>query len=245
MRRSFLPALLLSCVFASSVHAQAADSLAPDVTLKQLSENVWLHVTLSDSASGSTPANGLIVRAGGQCVLVDTGWNNQQATLLLQWADRVLSEPVRLAIVTHSHADRSGGLEAVEANGVRVLMLDSTAVRLPEQALAGQIETFHDFRRLDLPGAGLEVFAPGPGHAPDNIVVWLPETKLLFGGCLVKSVDAKTLGIIADADLARWPTSLRRVIDLYGGASIIVPGHGDPGGRELLAHTLQLLKKRH
>ncbi len=167
-----------------------------------------------------------------------------QAALLLQWTDRVLSEPVRLAIVTHSHGNRSGGLGVVEANGIRVLVLDSTAVRLPELALTGQIDTFHDQRTLDLAGCDIELFHSGPGHAPDNIVVWLRTTKPLFGGCFVKDAYAKDLGNIADADLARWPASIRRVIGRYGQAAIVVPGHGEPGGRELLAHTLKLLKKK-
>lgn len=243
MKRTFFAALLLSCVLAMSAHAQAVDSLAPDVKLRQLSENVWLHVTLSDSADGFYPANGLIVRTGGQCVLIDTGWNDRQAALLLQWADRVLSAPIRLAISTHSHYDRTGGLGVIEASGIRVLVLDSTSVRLPDSLLTGQIETFHDFRRLEHPGANIELFSPGPGHAPDNIVVYLPDTKLLFGGCFVKGPEAKTLGNIADANLTRWPASLQRVTSLYGGAKVVVPGHGDLGGPELLKHTLKLVKR--
>lgn len=70
------------------------------------------------------------------------------AALLLScvMATSVLAEPVRLAIATHSHDDRTGGLGVIEANGIRVLVLDSTAVRLPERALTGQVETFHEFR---------------------------------------------------------------------------------------------------
>lgn len=244
MRRALLAAVLLSCALATAARAQAVDSLAADVTLRELADGVWLHTTLSDSASGSYPANGLIVRAGSQSVLIDTGWNDRQAGLLMQWADRVLAAPVRLAIATHSHYDRTGGLAVVEANDVRILLLDSTAVRLPASALTGQIETFHDQRLLELTGSDIEVFHPGPGHTPDNIVVWLPAKKILFGGCFVKDAHAKDLGNIADADLARWPASMQRVIGRYGGAAIVVPGHGDPGGRELLAYTTKLLKKK-
>jgi len=184
------------------------------------------------------------VRTGGQCVLIDTGWNDRQAGLLLQWADRVLSEPIRLAISTHSHYDRTGGLGMIEANGIRVLLLDSTAVRLPENQRTGRIDTFSDYRKLETPSGDIELFAPGPGHAPDNIVVYLPEPKILFGGCFVKGPEAKTLGNIADANLARWPASLQRVVGLYGGAKVVVPGHGDLGGPELLTHTLKLVKKK-
>lgn len=75
-------------------------------------------------------------------------------------------------------------------------------------------------------------------------MVWLPDTKLLYGGCFVKGADATTLGNIADADLARWPASIQRVLSLYGGAKVVVPGHGDLGGPELLTHTLKRIKKK-
>ena len=37
----------------------------------------------------------------------------------------------------------------------------------------------------------MEVFYPGPGHAPDNVVVWVGRERLLFGGCLLKDEEAQ------------------------------------------------------
>ena len=226
--------------------AQAADSLAPDVRVQPLAENVWLHITYSDSTSDypNYPANGLIVRMGEQLVIVDTGWNGRQLGLLVEWAERTLGLPVRVAVITHSHGDRTGGLNEAFARGLRVLLSDSTAARLTDEQRDGDLETFHDTRVLQLGGQTMELFAPGPAHAPDNIVVWLPQAHLLFGGCMVKSMDAETLGNVADANLTRWPASMRRVMARYGGATWVVPGHGDTGGRELLTHTLELVKKQ-
>ena len=65
---------------------------------------------------------------------------------------------------------------------------------------------------------------------------------MLFGGCLVKAAAAKTLGNITEADLAAWPATLANLKSTYPAARIIVPGHGDPGGPELIEHTLELLK---
>ena len=58
MRRSLLAALLFSCVLVTSARALAVDSLAADVSLREIADGVWLHTTLSDSATGSYPAIG-------------------------------------------------------------------------------------------------------------------------------------------------------------------------------------------
>jgi metallo-beta-lactamase class B len=86
-----------------------------------------------------------------------------------------------------------------------------------------------------------EVFYPGPAHTRDNVVVWLAESRVLFGGCAVRAASDTSVGNVADADVKEWPASIRRVRDRYPTADVVVPGHGDPGGRELLEHTLALL----
>lgn len=89
----------------------------------------------------------------------------------------------------------------------------------------------------------IEVFYPGEGHSPDNIVVWLPEYKVLFGGCLVKELDSKGLGNTTDANLEQWPISINKVLEKYPDAEVVIPGHGNWGGIELIEHTLELLKQ--
>jgi hypothetical protein len=57
---------------------------------------------------------------------------------------------------------------------------------------------------------------------------------------MVRAANGETLGNVADADVAAWPASVGRVIARYGGAARVVPGHGAPGGVQLLTHTLAL-----
>src|SRR6185295_3616589 len=73
-----------------------------------------------------------------------------------------------------------------------------------------------------------EVFYPGPAHTRDNIVVWLPDSRVLFGGCAVRAATSG-LGNVADADLTAYPASIRRVLERYPAAEVVVPGHGDVG----------------
>ena len=85
----------------------------------------------------------------------------------------------------------------------------------------------------------IEVRHFGPGHTSDNVVVWLPQEKLLFGGCLIKANGAGK-GNLADASPEKWPKTVIKVRSAYPEAEVIVPGHGRHGGQELLNHTIVL-----
>ncbi|WP_286819275.1 hypothetical protein [Desulfobacter sp. UBA2225] len=60
---------------------------------------------------------------------------------------------------------------------------------------------------------------------------------MLFAGCLVKSADARTLGCIKETDQADRPATLANPKSRLPESRIILPGHGDPGGWELVENT--------
>ena len=215
-------------------------TLGPDLEVRELLPGVWLHV----SVDKGIPANGLIASTPVGLVLVDTGWNDSQAERLMAWAEKERHLPIVRAIVTHWHADRSGGVNALARRKVPVGSLDLTAPRVLE-ARGTALEVL----LAAGPGAhasapGFEVFYPGPGHTVDNLVVWLPETRVLFGGCFIKAENADDMGNVADADLAAWPRSVAAVRDRYPDATTVVPGHGPVGGMAALDRTLELLRRR-
>ena len=87
----------------------------------------------------------------------------------------------------------------------------------------------------------IEVFYPGPGHSVDNVVVYIPQQQLLFGGCFVKE---QSLGNLEDADIDRWPESAQHLLDRYQDARIVIPGHGPYSDTRLLQSTLELSKQK-
>jgi glyoxylase-like metal-dependent hydrolase (beta-lactamase superfamily II) len=87
----------------------------------------------------------------------------------------------------------------------------------------------------------VEVFFPGAGHAPDNLMVWIPSAHVLFGGCAVRTQAQSTLGNVAHAELTEWRAAMGRAAARYTAATLVVPGHGAPGDLGLLRHTLELL----
>ena len=72
-------------------------------------------------------------------------------------------------------------------------------------------------------------------------MIWLPEDKILFGGCLLKSLEAKDKGNIKDADLKAWSVSVEQVKKKYPDAMIVIPGHGKIGNTSVFDYTLKLL----
>ena len=219
------------------------EAIAPDVWVAKLAPRTWV-ISFTHLIDPKTryPANGLAVDTAEGAVLVDPGWEPAQTRAILAWAKKTLKHPVRMAIVTHSHEDRSAGVATLAKAGIPSLGLERTAEilkakhRPPVRAIPGLAT-----RPWRGPG-GIEVRFPGPGHAPDNIVVWVPWAKVLYGGCFVKSVTANGLGNLEDADVKAWPASIRRVQAAYPDAKIVVPGHGTIDG-DPLGHTLKLLAK--
>jgi len=205
--------------------ATAAPSLPERHTLgerdfiQQLAPGVWRHVTYQDLPRwGPFPANGLIARTSdGKALVVDATWSDVQAKRVLQWSERNVGPVVGL-VITHAHNDRDGGRKVFEAHGI-------------PRVSRGDLKPF---------GLEGEVFFPGHGHAPDNVVVWLRDARVLFGGCMVRAAGTRNLGNTADADIASWHQAVKELLQRFPKATVVVPGHGAPGGRELLVHTATL-----
>ena len=74
----------------------------------------------------------------------------------------------------------------------------------------------------------------------DNIVVWIPSEQILFPGCMVKEIRSGNLGNTADGDVKAYPDTITKVLKKFPSAKIVIPGHGNYGGAELIKHTLDI-----
>ncbi len=201
-------------------------------------------------------------------VMVDTPWTPQATEDLLAWIEEKYGQARIVAINGHYHIDNLGGNQALIAAGIPVYGSDLTAQLIIERGELSLDETVTFFSNngydycvddysnlelvppteifpleegliLDFEGEKAEISFPGAGHSPDNIVVYFPDKKLLFGGCLVIGWDK--IGNTADADMTAWPDSIRN-LETFD-ADIIVPGHGTRLDPQLLDHTLHLLEE--
>lgn len=217
------------------------ERIAPSVWVGRAAPGVWVTSFTHHLEDGTAyPANGLLLEVEGGAVLVDPGWDAKQAEALLAWSRGTLKRPVLKAVVTHSHADRSGGVATLQAAKIPVIGLGLTRELLLKQGKAAPEAVPGLEAGLVKDPLGFELFYPGPGHTRDNIVVYVPSAKLLGGGCFLKSTTAPDLGYLEDASVESWPRSLRRLREAFPDARIQVPGHGGLQG-SAIARTQSLL----
>jgi metallo-beta-lactamase class B len=204
--------------------------------------NAIVHRTVN--AQG-VPSNGLIGVSDSGLLLVDTAWTEAQTEAILTWGAKRLGRPWVGAIITHEHNDRDGGLGALQRWHIPVFALDLTVAKLEKRGVHGVTTLFTAKAGEFKDPRGFEAFYPGPGHTSDNIVISFP--KVLYGGCLIKSMEAKDLGFTGDADLAHWPEAVQRVAARYQGQRFpVVPGHGAVDTTAgVFQHTLDLLAAAH
>jgi metallo-beta-lactamase class B len=212
------------------------------VDLSKIEDSIWIHTTYKAYGNNCIPSNGLIVQTSGGLILIDTPWDDPLTTALLDTVKTRFKQSIVLAVITHAHDDRIGGIRTLRKSGIRVVSIPLVCIKAkelgyPEPEMLNATDTV-----LNIGNEKLEIFYPGAGHTDDNIVVWFPRERILFGGCLVKSESNADLGNIQEANLDEWPKSVDKLMDKFGTAQIVVPGHGAHGNLHLLQHTLDLLK---
>ncbi|GAB3714503.1 BcII family subclass B1 metallo-beta-lactamase [Spirosoma flavus] len=219
----------------------------PKLKVTPLNKQVFVHTTYGMYNNAAVPSNGLIIKTNNGVVLVDSGWdsdtNTDNTRQILRWVADSLHQPVRMCIVTHAHDDRVGGIRALQKAGVRVVSTKLTAQNAVKRGYPSPEPILPNDTTFTIGNQPIRPYFPGAGHTDDNIVVWLPNQRILYGGCLVKSVAVFGMGNLADANLTVWPQSMRNVIKEFGSARVVVPGHEDWGDAKALEHTLQLVTK--
>lgn len=173
--------------------------------------------------------------------MVDTCWNDEQTKTLVKKIENTFHKPILVAVIAHAHTDRIGGIRALLHNKIKVVSTATTKQKAIAADYPPPLAEIHEIdTSLTFDGYSVEVFHPGAGHTADNVTVWVPSEKILFGGCMVKSIGSVTLGNTADAVVSEWAQSLRRLMTRYPDVKTVVPGHGECGGMELLKHTQEL-----
>ena len=241
----YLPLVLAGCQSAPVAPSGEQTRIADDIVLRPLDEGVWVHTTWRDLPNyGRVPANGLLIVDGDDAMLIDLPWTDEQTGRLFDWVVAEHGAAVKTVVPTHWHEDSMGGLAEAHRRGAISYGHDETVAIANQKGLPVPHIPF--WLRIAVRSGKTVVHVShfGAGHTMDNIVAWLPRERTLFGGCLIKALDAPSLGNTRDGDLAEYPVTLRKVQAEYRNARIVVPGHGDWGGPELIEHTLELCATR-
>ncbi len=227
----------------TEAHSDTSQNIIVDQTirLRPLAKNVWMHISdIYMQKWGTVSANGLVIITDKQLVLIDTPWNDSQTQTLVEWFKTHYEFEKIKVIVCHHHADNLGGLNWVNKNDIESYSIKKTQEICAEKELPLPKHTISNSYRFDFGEIPIESYFPGEGHTIDSICVYLPNEKILFGGCSVKAVNNSTLGNTVDANLLEWPHTLHNIKERFTEAEIVIPGHGSEGDLSLIDHTLSL-----
>lgn len=218
--------------------------ISKDMELIRLSDHAYVHVTWENSPTfGRFSSNGLIYLQNGKGYLLDTPATDSLTKVLVDYIADSLKTNIIGFVPNHWHSDCIGGLKYLQSIGIDSYANQMTIDMAQSKGLAVPLHGFRDSLSLQLQGHPVQCYYLGAAHSMDNIVVWLPDEKILFAGCMAKEAAAKGMGNTVDGDLTAWPKTIDRVIAKFPDAQIVIPGHGMIGGQEVLKHTRELLSK--
>jgi len=215
-----------------------------DLEIVRLSRNAYMHVSwITMAPYGRFSDNGLIYINNREAVIMDTPMNDTLSRFLLDWFSRKFPDvKIKAVIVNHFHDDCLGGLSAFHEKGISSYANYLTNESITADSIEKPQHTFTDKHTLQIGNENIESRYFGEAHSKDNIVSWIPAEKILFGGCMVKALGASR-GNVADANLQQWSKTIQRVKNAYSNAAIVIPGHGDPGGVDLLDYTIKMFEQ--
>lgn len=245
--KKVLTVFILITVFASSSNAQMQAktfSISKDIEIIKISDNAYVHVSYTYSKQwGRLGSNGLIFINHGEAALFDTPMTESLTKELVRWITDTLKVRITMFVPNHWHADCIGGLAYLHKLGIKSYANVMTIRIAKENDLPAPSNGFKDSLTLSFGDKKIFCYYPGAAHSMDNIVVWIPSESILFAGCMVKEMDASNLGNTADGDLKEYPVTIKKVLNKFGNAKVVIPGHGKYGGIELIKHTLEMAGK--
>ncbi len=228
-------------------YAEAADAPAapPQMAPREVAPGCWFVEGLS--ALGS-PANqnfisnaGFVVTPGG-VVVIDALGSPALARRLLAEIAKLTPQKVTHVVVTHYHADHVYGLQVFADAGAQIiahqagreyLHADTARLRLEasraelapwidaQTRLVPATEWIADRREITVGDTRLVLQPVGPAHTPEDLALFVPQTRVLYAGDLV---FRSRIPFVGQADSRNWIASLERLLAFD--AAVVVPGHG-------------------
>jgi glyoxylase-like metal-dependent hydrolase (beta-lactamase superfamily II) len=183
-------------------------------------------------------------------ILIDSGATWLGAEQIEQAAKKISSRPIRWVIntggqdhrwlgngyfqdkkatvIAHELAKKDmqnrGGDQLAALHALLGDAANRTQAAMPDQWLKGDSNT------LTLGGQQLVFLSSGGGHTPGDLMVWLPQSKVLFSGDIVYL--ERLLSVLPVSSTKAWIKALETIEQLD--ALQIIPGHGKVGDKAVV-----------
>jgi glyoxylase-like metal-dependent hydrolase (beta-lactamase superfamily II) len=203
-----------------------------------------VYAVLGDTGRGveGRPNAGFVVTTDG-VVVIDALASPRQGEQLLRTIRGVTDRPIAWLVLTHHHPDHHFGAVVLRKAGARVIAHPDKRALASEGGEDASIadwvrvvglDAMRGFEFADTPdrpvtasdtlrlgGKTIVVTHPGPGHSAGDLLVWLPEERVLFAGDILVEDG---VSMVVDGNSGE----LLRVLGIVDGlhARVVVPGHG-------------------
>ena len=151
----------------------------------------------------------------------------------------ITDQPIRYVIICADHMDHVAGNTAFPASTTFIAHPTSQAeIQLLNNRVSIPVptETVTDSRRLMLGDTEIRIEFLGRAHTGGDLVVYLPQTDILFTGEIFFNRLYPSVGGNRSGRPIEWIETLKRIEAIN--ASIVVPGHGFVDSPSVLAEEL-------
>ncbi len=235
--------LILTIIFLFSLTKIFGQTQEPKLKISHLTGDFYIYTTYNTYEGSQVPANGMYLITNNGLVLFDTPWDTTQFQPLLDSIKLKHNKTVTMCIATHWHSDRTEGLEYYKKQGIKTYttkLTDELSIKNHQKRAEYIIEKDTVFK---VGQYSFETYYPGQGHTEDNIVIWINNEKILYGGCLIKGAAAQNLGYLGDGNVLEYETTLNNVQKKYSNPKFIIVSHHDWNNINSLKHSIELARK--
>jgi glyoxylase-like metal-dependent hydrolase (beta-lactamase superfamily II) len=230
-------------VFLLCISRGSGQTPKQDLIISHLTGDFYVYTTFGLYNGDPVPSNSMYMVTSDGVVLFDTPWDSTQFKPLLDSIIIRHGKKVIMCISTHFHDDRTAGLEYYRSIGIRTYTSKKTdelsKIRNKKRA---EFLIYKD-SVFKVGQHSFQTYYGGQGHSPDNIVIWFDKDKILYGGCLIKSIEADDLGYLGDANVEKWAVTINNIQHKFRNPEYIIPGHSGWQSKEALTHTLDLIRQ--
>ena len=200
-----------------------------------------------------------LILGRGEALVIDTRSTYAQAREIQEHVRELTDAPIGVVVATHGHFDHIfgnaifrpatiWGHERCVTFMVRTGEARKRTIAVDEPTLADDLaeividppdRVFATHARVEVGGREVMLRYLGRGHTDHDIVIEVPETGVVFGGDLVENGNVPFFG---DGYPLDWPATVEAVAARVNEDGVVVPGHGDHGGRAFIEAQVASLR---
>jgi cyclase len=205
-------------------------------------------------ASGSTGSNNGVIIGSDGVILVDTGITSDSEKVELAQIAAVTPKPITTAILTHSDGDHVNGLSVLPA-GITIIAQENCKKEMEAAAAAPQrgpapaaaiplpTKTVAMKDSTTIGGIRFEFLHVAPAHTSGDLIVFLPDEKIVFTGDIITDNSPYPLiHLEKNGSSEGWIETVTAIVALD--ADKFVTGHGGVHTKAEVQQRLAAVKDR-